>query len=139
MKHLTHDTIEHLHAADPAAGGVVTFLGVTRADKHPDGRRIVALDYEAYDAMADAAIARLVAAARSQFAVLDAVIVHRLGRVAVGEASVVVSVACAHRAEAFAACAWLMDRLKADVPVWKRDVWDDGSGSWTTPNREWSR
>ena len=122
--------------ADAAAGGVCVFVGTTRADE-VGGRAVVALHYEAYEAMAEAALGRLAGEARRRWDVRALVLLHRLGRVGVGEASVVVGVACPHRAAAFEACQWLIDAVKAQVPVWKRDLWDDGTETWTPPNAEW--
>ena len=114
----------------PAAGGIGVFLGTTRDESHPDGRRLVALDYEAYAPMAVKQRRALAAAARERWPVVRLAMLHRTGRVALAEPSVVIAVSTPHRAESFEACRWLIDTLKVDVPVWKREVWDDGSGSW---------
>ncbi len=119
----------------PEAGGICVFIGTTRADVLI-GRRIVALEYEAYEDMAREQLDRLVERAAGRFAMTAIVLAHRTGRVAVGEASVFVGVASPHRADAFEACRWLIDTLKAELAVWKRDVFEDGEASWTKPNSE---
>jgi molybdopterin synthase catalytic subunit len=114
----------------PAAGGIDVFLGTTRAETDAAGRRLVALDYEAYPEMAAAQLRGLAAAARGRWPLVRVAVLHRLGRVPVGRPSVIIAVACPHRAEAFDACRWLIDALKAEVAVWKKEVWDDGTGRW---------
>ncbi len=119
---------------DPAAGGIDVFLGTTRAETAPDGRQLLALDYDAYPEMAVAQLHRLVAAARGRWPVTKAAVLHRLGRVAVGEPSVIIAVSTPHRADAFEACRFLIDQLKVDVPIWKQERWDDGTGTWVHPS-----
>ena len=118
---------------DPAAGGIDVFLGTTRAEKTADGRSLLALDYDAYAEMAVARLQQLVADARQRWPVTKVAVLHRLGRVAVGEPSVIIAVSTPHRADAFEACRFLIDRLKVDVPIWKQERWDDGSGRWVHP------
>ncbi|MEM6312527.1 MAG: molybdenum cofactor biosynthesis protein MoaE [Planctomycetota bacterium] len=122
----------HLHT--PTAGGVCTFLGVTRDDDD-----IVALHYEAHAAMAEKQLHTLADTAAKRWPIRRLALVHRLGNVPAGQASVFVGVATPHRGEAFDACRWLIDTLKADLPVWKRDLHADGQTTWTPPNREWQR
>ena len=109
-----------------ADGALVTFLGTTR--DHNDGARVVSLRYEAYAEMAQATMAAIFAAARERFVFTRARIAHRLGEVPVGATSVVVVVAAPHRGPAFDACRYLMDRLKHEVPIWKRELLRDGHG-----------
>jgi molybdopterin synthase catalytic subunit len=109
------------------------FLGTTRAETAPDGRQLLALDYDAYPEMAVAQLHRLVAAARGRWPVTKAAVLHRLGRVAVGEPSVIIAVSTPHRADAFEACRFLIDQLKVDVPIWKQEIWDVGGGTWVHP------
>jgi molybdopterin synthase catalytic subunit len=112
----------------PEAGGIAVFLGTTRAEKAPDGSgSLVALDYHSYDEMAIKELRKLAEAARQRWPICRAVIVHRLGPVRVEEASVVVAVSTPHRQEAFAACAWLMDELKKTVPIWKKEIYEEGT------------
>jgi molybdopterin synthase catalytic subunit len=123
----------------PAAGGIDVFLGCTRAETGPDGRRLVALDYEAYTEMAMKQLRLLASEARARWPVVRLAILHRVGRVELAQPSVVIAVATPHRAESFDACRWLIDALKVDVPIWKREVWDDGSGSWVDPSSHQAR
>lgn len=118
-------------AGHPEAGAVLLFLGTTR--EITDGRQTVALDYEAYAEMAERRLAELEAEARRRWPVLECLIVHRLGRVPVTEASVAIVVATPHRCDAFAAGEWLIDTLKSDVPIWKRERWADGTTEWVHP------
>jgi molybdopterin synthase catalytic subunit len=118
-------------AASPAAGAIVLFLGTTR--EMTAGRQTVALDYEAYREMAEQQLAELAAAARSRWPLVECTIVHRLGRVPVGEASVAIVTSAPHRREAFEAGQWLIDTLKRDVPIWKREQWADGMTEWVHP------
>jgi molybdopterin synthase catalytic subunit len=115
---------------DPDAGGIDVFLGTTRSERHADGRELVALDYEAYAEMASAQLRDLAKRVRERWPVLKLALLHRVGRVNVGEPSVLIAVSTPHRAESFEACRWLIDTLKADVAVWKKEVWSDGSGTW---------
>ena len=109
---------------DPRAGAVVTFLGTTRNQN--DGRRVVRLEYEAFAAMAVREMRTLAAEARRRWPLRRVAMAHRVGVVPVGEASVAIAVSSAHRAEAFAACHWLIDRLKETVPIWKREHFRGG-------------
>jgi molybdopterin synthase catalytic subunit len=115
---------------DPRAGGIGVFLGTTRAEPRADGVELVALDYEAYPEMAEAQLRSLGDRAARRWPILKLAVLHRTGRVPLGEPSVVIAVSTPHRAEAFEACRWLIDTLKAEVAVWKKEVWSDGSGSW---------
>ena len=118
-------------ARNPEAGAVVLFLGTTR--ELTDGRQTVALDYEAYREMAERQLAELEAEARRRWPVLECSIVHRLGRVPPAEASVAIAVSTPHRSDAFAAGQWLIDSLKRDVAIWKREQWADGTSEWVHP------
>jgi MoaE-MoaD fusion protein len=109
------------HAED---GAVVVFDGIVRDNSR--GRKTLHLDYEAYEEMADRQIRELALEARARFGVRQVVIVHRLGRLEIGETSVLIVVASAHRAQAFDACRWLIDTLKKTVPIWKRETFADG-------------
>lgn len=121
---------------DPVLGGIVTFEGVTRADSDESRGAVVRLDYEAYDAMARQQLQRMATEAKDRFSAGRVVVIHRLGSVPVGEVSVMIAVACGHRAEAFDACRWLIDELKKDAAIWKKDVFADGSVRWSEPPRE---
>lgn len=106
-------------------GALVVFDGIVR--NHTRGRRTLHLVYEAYEAMALDQMRKLVTQAGESFAIRDVVIVHRLGQLAVGETSVLIAVASAHRAAAFDACRWLIDTLKSTVPIWKKECFEDGA------------
>jgi molybdopterin synthase catalytic subunit len=114
----------------PDAGGIDVFLGTTRAEMSVSGQRLAALDYEAYPDMALARMRALAADARRRWAIVKVAMLHRTGRVALAEPSVVIAVSTGHRAEAFEACRYLIDALKAEAPIWKKEVWADGSTSW---------
>jgi molybdopterin synthase catalytic subunit len=106
-------------------GAVVVFDGIVR--NHTRGRQTIYLDYEAYEEMAEKQMAELAAAARKMFGVRHVTMVHRLGRLEVGETSVLIVVASGHRAQAFEACRWLIDTLKQTVPIWKKETFVDGA------------
>ncbi|MGB9407866.1 MAG: molybdenum cofactor biosynthesis protein MoaE [Terracidiphilus sp.] len=106
-------------------GAVVVFDGVVRNNSR--GRTTLHLDYEAYDEMAAKQMNELAREARSRFGVRQVTMVHRLGRLQVGETSVLVVVASEHRAQAFEACRWLIDMLKKTVPIWKKETFQDGA------------
>jgi len=106
-------------------GAVVVFEGTVR--NHSRGRRTLYLDYEAYEEMALRQMRELADQARSRFAIRHVTLVHRIGRLEIGETSVLVVVAAAHRAAAFEACRWLIDTLKQTVPIWKKETFEDGT------------
>jgi MoaE-MoaD fusion protein len=109
----------------PADGAAVIFDGVVRDNTR--GRRTLYLDYEAYEAMALKQMESLAVEARARFGVRGASIVHRLGRLQIGETSVLIVVASAHRGAAFEACRWIIDTLKKAVPIWKKEYFEDGA------------
>ena len=108
------------HVASDRAGASVVFTGTTRQDTN--GLTTDWLEYEAYEPLAKRELARLQEHAVLQFQVVKCSIVHRLGKVLVGEVSVAVAVSAVQRVEAFASASWLMDRIKIEVPIWKRQV-----------------
>src|SRR5438132_619722 len=108
----------------PECGAVVLFLGTVR--EMTAGRRTVALDYEAHASLAEKQMAGIEAEARQRWPVGDLALVHRLGRLELGEVSVAVAVSCPHRGQAFEVCRHVIDRLKEVVPIWKRENWADG-------------
>lgn len=130
-------SVQGLHefvSGDPRFGGIVTFAGVTRSDPSREHGNVTCLEYEAYPKMARRQLARLASEAARRWSAGRVAVVHRVGRVPAGDASVVVAVACPHRAEAFEACRWLIDTLKKDVPIWKKDVYADGHTEWAPSN-----
>jgi molybdopterin synthase catalytic subunit len=113
---------EAKHAED---GAVVVFDGIVR--NHSRGRSTLYLDYEAYEEMAVRQMRELASEARTRFGIRQVIMVHRLGRLEVGETSVLIIVASAHRSGAFEACRWLIDTLKTTVPIWKKETFVDGA------------
>jgi len=106
-------------------GAVLVFEGIVRNQTR--GRKTLYLDYEAYEEMALEQMESLAGQALTQFSVRDVAIVHRLGRLEIGETSVLIAVASAHRAAAFDGCRWLIDTLKRTVPIWKKEYFEDGA------------
>ncbi|MGA2905517.1 MAG: molybdenum cofactor biosynthesis protein MoaE [Candidatus Korobacteraceae bacterium] len=109
----------------PEDGAVAIFDGIVRDNSR--GRRTLHLDYTAYEPMALNQMELLARQALSRFAIRDVRLVHRLGRLQIGESSVYIAVAAAHRAAAFEACRWLIDTLKTTVPIWKKEYFQDGA------------
>ncbi|MCH7605862.1 MAG: molybdenum cofactor biosynthesis protein MoaE [Chloroflexi bacterium] len=106
-------------------GAVVTFLGTTRDNF--EGKRVLNLEYEAFDEMALKKLEEIRQELMAEFGIEDIAISHRIGRVDIGQISLVVAVASPHRKEAFLACHEAVDRLKERVPIWKKEVYEDGS------------
>jgi molybdopterin synthase catalytic subunit/molybdopterin converting factor small subunit len=109
---------------DDGAGAIATFTGTTRVTSR--GRTVLHLDYEAYEGMAEATMAEIADELRARYNVCDVAIHHRIGRVAIGETSVVIAVSAPHRADALAACKDAIDALKERVPLWKKEVYEGG-------------
>ena len=132
---ITDEPIDHAAITEGVrsheAGAVCSFLGTVR--EMTGDRRTVALDYEAYREMALATLADLEAQARARWPIVELALVHRLGHLDLGAISVVVAVSCPHRHQAFDACRWLIDTLKEVTPIWKREVWADGTEEWVHP------
>tara|TARA_B100000700_G_scaffold35268_2_gene34212 strand:- start:2624 stop:3046 length:423 start_codon:yes stop_codon:yes gene_type:complete len=138
MIHITQTTIDNQavleSVQDTRAGAVVLFLGTTRSitgDRETDS-----LDYDCYESMAIRKLEQLEANARTKWDVLDIQIVHRLGHLLPGEASVAIAVSSAHRGNAFECGQWLIDTLKEEVPIWKKENWSDGTHEWVHPGME---
>jgi len=109
---------------DERTGAVVTFIGWVR--NHTEGKRVLALEYEAYKDMAERKLTEIGAEIERKWNLNRVAIVHRVGHLKVGETSVVIAVAAPHRAEAFEACRYAIDRIKEIVPIWKKDIYEDG-------------
>ncbi len=135
MIELTNNVIDHAGLADRVrrtdCGAVVVFLGTVR--EMTEGRQTTALEYQAYPEMAQKKMAALEQETRARWPVGEMVLIHRLGRLELGEVSVGVAVSCPHRAQAFEACRHAIDRLKEIVPIWKQENWIDGSNEWIHP------
>lgn len=115
----------------PQAGACVLFLGTVR--EMTEGRQTVALDYEGYPEMAQKTMTELDRQARERWPILHCGIVHRLGHLELGEISVAVAVSTPHRGQSFEAGQFLIDQLKATVPIWKKENWSDGTTEWVHP------
>lgn len=128
--------IKDFEAVSPADGALCLFLGVVRSENA--GKPVLHLDYEAYEEMALPLMQEIAAEAKRKWKLTQIRLVHRLGRLEIGEASVAVAVTAAHRGEAFDACRYLIDALKATVPIWKKEfhadgaVWLEGPGGCST-------
>ncbi len=124
------DVIRAVEAGD--AGAIVHFLGVVR--NNTEGREVSYLEYEAYPPMAEKKMAEIAQEIHEKWRLDRVAIIHRVGRLEIGEVSVAVAVASPHRKEAFEACHYAMNRLKQIVPIWKREVWADGAEEWVKPD-----
>ncbi len=135
MIELTKNAIDHAsvlqRVVSPQAGAVVLFLGTTRQFTGP--RETTSLDYDCYEEMAHRQLSELETQARRRWPIVECVIVHRLGHLELGEASVAVAVSTPHRRDAFEAGQWLIDTLKQVVPIWKKENWADGTSQWVHP------
>jgi molybdopterin synthase catalytic subunit len=125
------DVAQFLTEARPGDGAVCVFVGVVRNES--EGRETVAIEYEAYGEMAETEMARIAESLASEWPGARIRIRHRVGRLAVGEASVAIAAAAPHRDEAFAACRAAIERIKKSVPIWKREIHPDGSSEWVDP------
>jgi molybdopterin synthase catalytic subunit len=128
MFRVTHEPIDLSalveHVTDPEAGAIVPFIGTTRNNN--EGRKVIALDYEAYPEMAEKELARIGADAAKRWPICRMAIVHRLGPVRIGDASVIIVVSSAHRDAAFAASRFAIEEIKKTVPIWKKEVYEGG-------------
>lgn len=109
---------------DPGAGAIVTFIGTTRDNN--ESRRVESLEYEAYPGMAEKEMRKLGEEARKKWEVNSIGVLHRVGHVPIGEASVMIAVASPHRDDAFRACRYIIDELKKRVPIWKKELYEGG-------------
>lgn len=118
-------------ADDAANGAIVVMSGMVR--NNTDGKAVVALDYQAYEPMALRVFRQIAVEIRQTWPdVTHVVIHHRTGKLQIGEISVLIAVGCPHRSEAFAACQYAIDTLKHNAPIWKKEIWQDGSSSWVS-------
>lgn len=126
-------SLEEIYALadDPANGAVVMMSGTVR--HQTDGKPVVALDYQAYEPMAIEVFRKIAAQIRDSWPDVNRVVIHhRVGKLKIGEISVLVAVGCPHRGEAFAACQYAIDTLKHNAPIWKKEYWQDGSSTWVS-------
>lgn len=128
MIRLVHSPIEVNEViravATPKAGAIVTFIGTTREQN--EGRQVLRLEYEAYEPMAERELQMICNHVTEKWPETRVAVVHRLGEVALGEASVVIAASAPHRADAFAACRYVIDELKKTVPIWKKEFFEGG-------------
>ncbi len=110
------------------SGAVALFHGMAR--NHSEGRRVRALEYDAYPSMAEKKLREVADEVRARWPISGIGVLHRTGRLAIGETSLLVAVSAPHRKEAFAACEYAVDRIKQIVPIWKKELWEDGDGDW---------
>ena len=108
----------------PSSGAVITFLGTTREETA--GKKVLYLEYEAYDPMAEEKLQEICDEIRQKWNINEIAIGHRVGKLEIGEISLVVALSSPHRNEAFESCIYLVDRLKETVPIWKKEVFEDG-------------
>ena len=124
------DVIRAVETGD--AGAIVHFLGVVR--NNTEGREVSYLEYEAYPPMAEKKMAEIAQEIHEKWGLDRVAMIHRVGRLEIGEVSVAVAIASPHRKDAFEACHYAMNRLKQIVPIWKREVWTDGEEEWVKPD-----
>jgi len=149
LLHITTDVLDaslvagRVTAAEGAGrtGAIATFIGTVRGEHL--GRRVVALEYEAYEPLTLKALARITGEAAREWPLVHVAIHHRIGRLLPGEASIVIAAASPHRADAFAACRYAIERVKQIAPIWKREIYDDGQdwleGSTADPDDDAAR
>jgi len=118
--------------ADHRTGATLLFLGTTR--EFTGDKQTATLEYECYEEMAVAKLTELRDQSMEKWPLIGCSIVHRVGNVGLGEASVAIAVSSPHRADAFESGCWLIDTLKEIVPIWKKELWADGTSEWTNPN-----
>lgn len=119
---------EKARLTDPRAGACVTFEGWVRNEN--EGRDVLHLEYESYEAMAIKEGAKVLEEAKQRFSLLDAICVHRVGQLEIGDLAVWVGVSTGHRGEAFDACRYIIDEVKHRVPIWKKEFYTDGDSGW---------
>lgn len=118
-------------ADDPANGAIVVMSGTVR--QQTDGKAVLYLEYQAYEPMALTIFRQIAAEIRQKWTDANRIVIHhRIGKLEIGEISVLVAVGCPHRAEAFEACRYAIDILKHNAPIWKKEFWADGSSTWVS-------
>ena len=138
MIRITSDAINPVEVLESVksnqAGASVLFVGTTR--RFTEGKETLQLEYECYESMAIEKIQQLVDVARAKWNILQCSVVHRIGVVGLGESSIVVAVSTGHRKESFEAAVWLVDQLKIQVPIWKKEFWANGNTEWVHPSAD---
>ncbi|UCD23647.1 MAG: molybdenum cofactor biosynthesis protein MoaE [Gemmatimonadota bacterium] len=115
--------------SDPGHGGTAIFVGTVR--RSPDDGPVVAIDYSGYEEMAESELVQILGQTQERWPGARVALQHRLGRIVVGEASVAVAVSTPHRAQAFEACRYVVEELKKRVPIWKKELMEDGQTRWS--------
>jgi molybdopterin synthase catalytic subunit len=126
-------SLEEIYAKadDPANGAIIIMSGMVR--NQTEGKPVIALEYQAYEPMALQVFYQIAADIRFRWQDVKRVVIHhRIGRLQIGEISVLVAIGCPHRSEAFEACRYAIDTLKHTAPIWKKEHWQDGSSSWVS-------
>jgi molybdopterin synthase catalytic subunit len=135
MTHLTRHALDVnellAHVQGPERGGTCVFLGTVRND---DG--VTAIDYSAYEQMANEEIDRILSEAQRQWPDARVTLQHRLGEIPAGEASIAIAAAAPHRDEAFSACRFVIEAVKKHLPIWKKEILADGTAAWTDAQRQ---
>jgi molybdopterin synthase catalytic subunit len=133
---LSSRPLEHLNLkesfANPKTGALVTFEGVVR--NHNEGRKVVALEYEASESFAQKESQKILAEVKKKFQVSQVKCIHRVGKLTIGETAVWIGVSAAHRDEAFKACRYLIDEIKERLPIWKKEYYENGDSGWVNSN-----
>jgi len=133
---LTHDPLDastlRSSLATDAAGAIVTFDGIVRAEVNERGAALHQLEYTAHDSMALRELAAIACESQAMPGVIHVAVAHRLGRLAVGDSSVLIVVASAHRAQGFDACRFVIEQIKIRVPIFKREIWQTGEPTWVS-------
>lgn len=139
--HLTHDSIQikdlPCDSEDFHSGAKVIFLGKVR--NHSQGKKVLYLEYEAYESMAESFIGNLIVEAKTIFKIDSVRVLHRLGKIELGEAAVLIEVGSAHREEAYQASRFLIEGIKHQVPIWKKEYFADGTSEWSLCRHEHAR
>lgn len=132
MNHITQAPIRledfFSFVPDRSCGALASFVGIVR--NHDHGRPVRKLYYDCYTSMAERMIGLLVEEARNRWAIKDIRVLHRVGELGIGEAAVAIAVSSAHRAEAFLACRFAIEEIKKKVPIWKKEIFEDGAREW---------
>ncbi len=132
MRHITNQPIslEKFFSFTPenSCGALVSFIGIVR--NHDHGRPVQRLYYDCYPSMADRVIGMLTKEVETRWPIDEIRVLHRVGDLEIGEVAVAIAVSSAHRAEAFAACRFAIEKIKKDVPVWKKEFFEDGASEW---------
>jgi len=130
------ERLQRFVSGDTQCGGINCFYGVVRQEHDALHGELVRLDYYAYAEMTCQQIRRIGEEAMQRWSARRVAMVHRVGPVSVGELAVAIAVACSHREQSFQACRFLIDAIKSDVPIWKQDVFEDGTIKWVEPPQE---